>query len=109
MQVSANLHPYWLLLKDLSMEQKLSLIELLVQSVKAKNAQNDDMQKSDDDWVQKYNGCFSEFPESAEEMIELIEESKKTQASQRLEKLRHFAGDAKFPDSTTSKNDVYKQ
>jgi len=34
MQLSANLKTYWLLLKDLSNEEKRSLIELLAQSLK---------------------------------------------------------------------------
>ena len=72
MQVSANLHPYWLLLKDLNMEQKLSLIELLVQSVKASMVEHGEGQKLDDDWVQKYYGSWNDFPETAEEMIEVI-------------------------------------
>ena len=34
MQVSGNIQTYWLLLKDLDKESKLSLIELLIQSLK---------------------------------------------------------------------------
>lgn len=33
MPSSANLNPYWVLLKDLSADEKLSLIELLVKSL----------------------------------------------------------------------------
>jgi len=80
MQVSANLNPYWLLLKDLSMEQKLSLIELLVQSVRsAAAAPKEGKQKPEkpsDDWVHQYYGSWKDFPETAEEMIELIEGSR---------------------------------
>ncbi|MBI5915487.1 MAG: hypothetical protein HY842_08925 [Bacteroidetes bacterium] len=81
MQVSANLHPYWLLLKDLNLEQKLSLIELLVQSVKTatvapkKNGKKEP-EKPKDDWVYKYYGSWKDFPETAEEMISLIEGSR---------------------------------
>lgn len=109
MKIPADLQPYWNLLKDLDDELKLELIEVLVRSVKANNAKSGEGQKAGDDWVQKYYGCLSEFPETAEEMIAVIEESKKTQASKRLEKLRRFAGDAKFPDFQTSKDDVYEQ
>lgn len=35
MQIPANINPYWLLIKDLNAADKLSLIELLVKSVKA--------------------------------------------------------------------------
>lgn len=76
MQVSANLHPFWPLLKDLSMEQKLWLIELLVQSVKSDIASNGDEKVPDDDWVHQLYGSWKDFPETAEEMIELMEGSR---------------------------------
>lgn len=80
MQVSANLHPYWLLLKDLSMEQKLSLIELLVQSVKisavAPKKGKKQPEKPSEDWVHRFYGSWKDFPETAEEMISLIEGSR---------------------------------
>ena len=80
-----------------------------MQSLKADIAKSGEGQKAGEDWWHKYYGSWNDFPETAEEMIEVIEESKKIQASQRVEKLRQFAGDAKFPDSATSKNDVYEQ
>lgn len=80
MQVSSNLHPYWLLLKDLSMEQKLSLIELLVKSVKtsatAPKKGKKQPEKSGEDWVHQFYGSWKDFPETAEEMIKLIEGSR---------------------------------
>ena len=40
MQASATLNPYWLLLKDLSASEKLSLIELLVKSLQISPSAN---------------------------------------------------------------------
>ncbi len=77
MQIPANLNPYWLLLKDLSSAEKLSLIELLVKSIKnkqfARKHKNDRPQIEKDDWVLHFAGSWSDFPETAEEMIALLE------------------------------------
>jgi len=45
MQVSAQLNPYWLLLKDLSAEEKLSLIELLVKSLQGSATSKNNLEK----------------------------------------------------------------
>ena len=77
MQIPANLIPYWLLLKDLNTTEKLSLIELLVKSLQA--ATSDSKSKKarlpvgDDDWVLRFAGSWNDFPETAEEIIALVE------------------------------------
>ena len=77
MQIPANLSPYWLLLKDLDTKEKLSLIEMLVKSIQT--AQPDTKRKqgrlapNQDNWVLRFSGSWSDFPESAEDMITLIE------------------------------------
>lgn len=78
MQISSNLNPYWLLLRDLSTDEKLSLIEWLVKSLQAmpptpnpKKARR--TVKKDDNWVQHFAGSWNDFPETAEEMIALTE------------------------------------
>ena len=76
MKMPTDLQQYWLLLKDLSREQKLSLIELLAQSVKADTASNGDEKVSVDDWVHHLYGSWKDFPETAEEMISFIEGSR---------------------------------
>ncbi len=83
MQVSAQLKPYWLLLKDLSAEEKLSLIELLVKSLQgsastlAKPANQKQQGKKPkpadgNEWVYRFAGSWNDFPETAEELIALI-------------------------------------
>lgn len=80
MKESVKINPYWLLLKDLSMEEKLSLIQLLVQSLQAAPAQPPKKKKrtpnSQNNWVQSFSGSWNDFPESAEEMILLIENAR---------------------------------
>jgi hypothetical protein len=46
MQVPVSLNPYWLLLKDLSAEEKLSLIELLVKSLQGVSVAKKNAEKS---------------------------------------------------------------
>ncbi len=73
MQIPAHLNPYWLLLKDLNTAEKLSLIELLVKSMKraesASKPKKDRSPAEEDDWVLRFAGSWSDFPETAEEMI----------------------------------------
>jgi hypothetical protein len=86
MQVSATLNTHWLLLKDLSTEEKLSLIELLVKSLqgapvtlsKANQKQRSKKSKpsTDSGWVYRFAGSWNDFPETAEELIALIEKSR---------------------------------
>jgi hypothetical protein len=89
MQIPTNLNPYWLLLKDLNTAEKLSLVELLIKSIQA--APPAPKQKKsrppagDDDWVFRFAGSWSDFPESAEEMIALIEGTRT--ASRPIERL----------------------
>ena len=89
MQIPANLNPYWLLLKDLNTSEKLSLIELLVKSIQsappASKQKKSTQPSSDDDWVLRFAGSWSDFPESAEEMIALIEGART--ASRPIERL----------------------
>jgi len=78
MQKAPNLNPYWLLLKDLSLEEKLSLIELLVKSIQGRTAMPESKQtvspeKDDDIWVHQFAGSWSDLPGTAEEMIALVE------------------------------------
>jgi hypothetical protein len=77
MTSSPQINAYWLLLKDLSAEEKLSLIELLVKSLqpqklapKTKKISNKTVAEG---WAHRFEGSWSDFPESAEELIELIE------------------------------------
>lgn len=77
MQIPAKINPYWLLIKDLDTADKLSLIELLIKSIKAgppasKHKKSHTPTKSED-WVLRLAGSWSDFPETAEEMIHLIE------------------------------------
>lgn len=77
MQLSANIKTYWLLLKDLSNEEKRSLIELLTQSVKASADKKDKTEKQESpgeaNWVDAYYGSWNDTSETAEELIQLIE------------------------------------
>jgi len=81
MQISTHLSLCWLLLKDLSSNEKLSLIELLVKSLQSTNptpapkkGRRDIAEKSD--WVQNFSGSWNDFPEPAEEMIAMIENAR---------------------------------
>lgn len=79
--MQANLNAYWLLLKDLSFEDKVALIEKLLQSLKPAKAvqkkQNDQPNSpKPNDWIYEVNGSWKEFPESAEDMISLIENAR---------------------------------
>ena len=69
-----------MLLKDLSMEEKLSLIELLVKSIQASSISSKKSKKQPADqntaWVQSFSGSWNDFPESAEDMIALIENAR---------------------------------
>ena len=80
MPSSANLNPYWLLLKDLSAEEKLSLIELLVKSLQiaqpAPKSNQPRRPTNKNDWAHRFEGSWNDFPETAEEMIALIEGSR---------------------------------
>ncbi len=77
MQLSANIKTYWLLLKDLSNDEKRSLIELLTQSLKVSAKQKDKTEKQNnsggDDWADTFYGSWNDTPETAEELIQLIE------------------------------------
>lgn len=64
MQVPATLNPYWLLLKDLSASEKLSLIELLVKSLQISPSANSEKKPSRSDQKQR--------PSEREKMIEYI-------------------------------------
>ena len=81
MVVSLNLNPYCLLLKDLNAEEKLSLIELLVKSLQTsqpsfKGKKQRRFSANDNEWVQRFAGSWNDFPETAEEMITLIENAR---------------------------------
>lgn len=81
MGASLNLNPYWLLLKDLNAEEKLSLIELLVKSLQSsqpspKGKKNRRSPVNGNDWVQRFAGSWNDFPETAEEMVFLIENTR---------------------------------
>ena len=80
MQVSVTLNPYWLLLKDLSANEKLSLIELLVKSLQAPQpapkSNKPRRQANKSHWAHRFEGSWNDFPETAEEMIALIEGSR---------------------------------
>lgn len=66
-----------MLLKDLSVEEKLFLIELLVKSIQKGSAapqlQEAPYPDQNDSWVQHFAGSWSDLPGTAEEMITLIE------------------------------------
>jgi len=76
MQVSATLNPYWLLLKDLSANEKLSLIELLVKSLQSAppelQSKPPSRQTKKSDWAHRFEGSWNDSPETAEQMIEVI-------------------------------------
>jgi len=81
MQISTHLSLCWLLLKDLSSNEKLSLIELLVKSLQSTNptpapkkGRRGIAEKSD--WVQNFSGSWNDFTEPAEEMIAMIENAR---------------------------------
>lgn len=81
MGASINLNPYWLLLKDLNAEEKLSLIELLVKSLQtsptsSKGKKQRGSPANDNEWVQRFAGSWNDFPETAEEMIAVIENAR---------------------------------
>lgn len=77
MQLSANIKTYWVLLKDLSNEDKRSLIKLLTHSLKAsadKKSKPEQKETSGkDDWIDTFYGIWNDTPETAEELIQLIE------------------------------------
>lgn len=79
MPSSANLNPYWLLLKDLSADEKLSLIELLVKSLQIspsqkaseKQPRNDQKQKSSErekmiQYILSYQNAQPSFGDATE-------------------------------------------
>ena len=80
MQSSPNLNSYWLLLKDLSAEEKLSLIELLVKSLQAtrpaQKAKQPGHQTTKSNWAHRFEGSWNDFPETAEELIAIVENSR---------------------------------
>ena len=81
MNIPANLSPYWVLLKDLSPKEKLSLIEILAKSIQSGSDTSKKGNKKikspiGNDWVQQFSGSWADFPESAEEMIHLIESTR---------------------------------
>ncbi|MFN0034378.1 MAG: hypothetical protein ACKVUS_04875 [Saprospiraceae bacterium] len=80
MQVSVTLNPYWLLLKDLSANEKLSLIELLVKSLQAAppapKSNKPRRPVANDEWIHRFAGSWNDFPETAEEMIAVIENAR---------------------------------
>ena len=77
MQVSGNIQTYWLLLKDLDKESKLSLIELLIQSLKKssvkKTSKNLTPISNNNDWIDEFYGCWNSSDETAEDIITKIE------------------------------------
>jgi len=80
MQLSAHLNSYWLQLKDLSTEEKRSLIELLVKSLQvtasAPKSNKPRRSSAKDEWVHRFAGSWNDFPETAEEMIAVIENAR---------------------------------
>ena len=82
MQLSTNIKTYWLLLKDLSNEDKRSLIELLTESVKASVNKKDRSKKQgspgEDNWIDAFYGSWNDTSETAEDLIRLIEGSRST-------------------------------
>jgi len=81
MQIPAKLNSYWLLLKDLDTDEKRSLIELLVKSIQsvptsslaASTRNRPPKPAKEEDWVRRFAGSWNDYPESAEEMIAVIE------------------------------------
>lgn len=73
MQSSPNLNSYWLLLKDLSAEEKLSLIELLVKSLQVLPIQAGGNKQHRNEQKQK--------PGEREKMIQYILSYQNTQPS----------------------------
>jgi hypothetical protein len=77
MRISTKISPYWMLLKDLSNEEKLSLIALLAKSLQKKKpnekVKNEFSSNVEEDWVQYFSGSWNDFPETAEELIDTIE------------------------------------
>ena len=77
MRISTKISPIWLLIKDLSNEEKLSLIALLAKSLQkktpAKKVKREISSHEGPDWVQHFAGSWNDFPETAEELIEVIE------------------------------------
>jgi hypothetical protein len=79
MGTSSNIGMYWLLLQDLTVEEKLSLIELLAKSIQKKSLVKKKRRRNsrnNTDWVQHFAGSWSDFPESAEDMIQLVESAR---------------------------------
>jgi hypothetical protein len=80
MQVSGNLQTYWLFLKDLDKESKLSLIELLIQSLKKssvkKTPKNLTPMPNNNDWIDEFYGCWNSSDETAEDIITKIESAR---------------------------------
>lgn len=78
MQLSGNIQTYWLLLKDLDKESKLSLIELLKQSLKKTPVEKNITKTPNDnsDWIDGFNGCWNFSDETAEDIINHIEKSR---------------------------------
>lgn len=80
MQVSGNIQTYWLLLKDLDKESKLSLIELLIQSLKKssvkKISKNLTPMPNNNDWIDEFYGCWNSSDETAEDIISNIEKTR---------------------------------
>ncbi len=80
MQVSGNIQTYWLLLKDLDKESKLSLIELLIQSLKKssvkKISKNLNPISNNNDWIDEFYGCWNSSDETAEDIISSIEKKR---------------------------------
>ena len=77
MQLSGNIQTYWLLLKDLDKESKLSLIELLIQSLKKTSIEkNITKMPNDNDWIDEFNGCWNFSDETAEDIFSHIEKSR---------------------------------
>ena len=80
MQVSGNIQTYWLLLKDLDKESKLSLIELLIQSLKKssvkKTSKNLTPISNNNDWIDEFYGCWNSSDETAEDIITKIESTR---------------------------------
>ena len=77
MRISTKISPIWLLIKGLSKEEKLSLIALLAKSLQkktpAKKVKREISSNEAADRVQYFAGSRNDFPETAEELIEVIE------------------------------------
>jgi hypothetical protein len=76
MRISTKVSPNWLLIKDLSNEEKLSLIALLTKSLQEKTPSKKVKKKVSSleaaDWVQHFAESWNDFPETAGELIEVI-------------------------------------